>query len=106
MARKFGIDDLLPPLPKKFYQEKYNDKNWMRGVLRQKKQKWERELPDKLVARETAIANMDQTIIKARPSYKKQLQKRQQRAKTYVWKYFEVECENIWNGTWNPPGTL
>jgi hypothetical protein len=49
---------------------------------------------------------MDQTIIKARPSYKKQLQKRQQRAKTYVWKYFEVECENIWNGTWNPPGTL
>jgi len=84
MARKFGIQDLLPPLPKKFYEEKYNDKNWMRGVLRQKKQKWERELPDKLLAREKAIENMDETIIKARPSYKRQLQKRQQREKTYV----------------------
>lgn len=79
MARKFGIQDLLPPLVgRKFYEEKYEDKNWMRGVLFQKKQKWERELPDKLKAREDALAKMDETIIAARPTYKKQLKKRRQ----------------------------
>lgn len=84
MAKKFGIEDLLPPIPKTFYEEKYNNKNWMRGVLKQKKQKWERELPEKLLAREKAIQNMDEIIIKSRPSYKKQLLKRQQRRKDFV----------------------
>ncbi|KAK6198487.1 mitochondrial ribosomal protein MRPL25 [Scheffersomyces amazonensis] len=83
MARKFGIQDLLPPLPKKFYEEKYNNKNWMRGVLQQKKHKWERELPQKLEARKEALANMDEIIVKARPSYKKQIEKREARKKNW-----------------------
>ncbi|KAK6453662.1 mitochondrial ribosomal protein MRPL25 [Scheffersomyces xylosifermentans] len=83
MARKFGIQDLLPPLPKKFYEEKYFNKNWMRGVLTQKKRKWERDFPEKLEAREQAIAKMDETIAAARPRYKKQLEKKQQREKTW-----------------------
>ncbi|KAK6461326.1 mitochondrial ribosomal protein MRPL25 [Scheffersomyces coipomensis] len=83
MAKKFGIQDLLPPLPRKFYEEKYNDKNWMRGVLSQKKRKWEREFEDKLEVRKEAIANMDDIIVAARPSYKKQLQKRQAKQKTW-----------------------
>lgn len=83
MAYKFGIHDLLPPLPKKFYEEKYNEKNWMKGVLKQKKHKWERELPEKLAAREEAIANMDATIAASRPKYQKLRAKREQRAKTW-----------------------
>lgn len=84
MARKFGIQDLLPPLPhKKFYEDKYLQKNWMRGVLTQKKQKWERELPEKLKKREEALANMDQTIIAARPTYKAQLKKKEKKQRTW-----------------------
>ncbi|ODV79561.1 uncharacterized protein CANTADRAFT_20868 [Suhomyces tanzawaensis NRRL Y-17324] len=83
MARKFGIEELLPPTPKKYYEEKYDNKNWMRGVLTQKKKRWERELPEKLEAREQAIATMDETIAAVRPGYKKQIQKREARKKTW-----------------------
>ena len=83
MARKFGVADLLPAMPKRFYEEKYNDKHWMKGVLSHKKQKWERELPEKLAAREEAIRNMDATIVAARPDYKKQLAKKEQRKQTW-----------------------
>lgn len=84
MARKFGIEDMLPTIPKSFYQDKYDNKNWMKGVLKQKKHKWERELPEKLAAREKAIAGMDEIIINARPSYKRQLAKRERKRKTFV----------------------
>ncbi|RLV89767.1 54S ribosomal protein L25 mitochondrial [Spathaspora sp. JA1] len=83
MAYKFGIHDLLPPMPRKFYQDKYDNKNWMRGVLWQKKSKWERELPAKLEARKEALENMDDIIIEKRPSYRKQLEKQQQKKKTW-----------------------
>lgn len=83
MAYKFGIADLLPPMRRKFYAEKYNDKKWMRGVLNPKSQRWERELPEKLEARKEAIANMDDIIIAARPLYKKQVEKRKARARTW-----------------------
>lgn len=84
MARKYGIHDLLPPLPhKKFYEDKYINKNWMRGVLRPKGQKWEHALPEKLEAREKAIAEMDDIIVQARPSYKKHIAKREKNKKTW-----------------------
>lgn len=84
MARKFGIEDLLPPLPqKKFYEDKYANKNWMRGVLRPKGHKWQHALPEKLAAREKAIAEMDDIIVSARPSYKKQIAKREKNKRTW-----------------------
>ncbi|CCE86115.1 Piso0_005765 [Millerozyma farinosa CBS 7064] len=77
MAYKFGIQDLLPPIPhKRFYADKYYNKNWMRGVLFQKKHKWERGFPEKLKERQEAIAKMDEIIAEKRPSYKKQIAKR------------------------------
>ncbi|EGW33681.1 mitochondrial ribosomal protein MRPL25 [Spathaspora passalidarum NRRL Y-27907] len=82
-AYKFGLQDLLPPMPRKFYQDKFDNKNWMRGVLHQKKQKWERELPAKLEARKEAIENMDAIILEKRPRYKRQLEKQQQKKKTW-----------------------
>ncbi|CAG84915.1 DEHA2A13970p [Debaryomyces hansenii CBS767] len=84
MAHKFGIHDLLPPLPqKKFYEEKYNDKNWMRGVLNQKKHKWERNLPEKIKQKEAAISEMDEIIMATRPKYRKQVQKREETKKNW-----------------------
>ena len=84
MARKFGIESLLPPIPhKKFYEDKYINKNWMKGILSPKKHKWERVLPEKLQEREEAIEKMDETIAAHRPSYKKQLKKKEERQKTF-----------------------
>lgn len=84
MARKFGLQDLLPPIPhRKFYEDKYNNKNWMRGLSFQKKQKWERELSDKLEKRKAALESMDAKILAARPSYKKQIKKREERTRTW-----------------------
>ncbi|CAK7895722.1 54S ribosomal protein L25, mitochondrial [[Candida] anglica] len=84
LARKFGIEELLPPIPqKKFYSDKYENKNWMEGVLQPRLAKWEKELPEKLKQREEAIANMDATILAARSTYKKQLEKREANKRTW-----------------------
>lgn len=84
MARKLGIEKLLPPIPhKRFYEDKYNNKNWMRGVLNHKEPKWKRELPEKLEARKVAMEKMDEIIIAARPSYKKQLKKQEKNKRTW-----------------------
>lgn len=84
LARKFGLEDLLPPVPqRKFYEDKYNNKNWMKGVLNPKRAKWERELPAKLKQREEAIANMDATIVAARSTYRKNVERREQRKRTW-----------------------
>lgn len=83
LAYKFGVHDLLPPLPKKFYEDKYNNKNWMRGVLRHKQRKWERTIDEKLEERRQAINDMDKIISEARPSYKKQLKKQQTKKRSW-----------------------
>lgn len=84
LAKKFGLQDLLPPIPqKKFHEDKYNDKNWMKGVLNPKRAKWERELPEKLKKREEAIANMDETILAARSTFAKNIAKREERKRTW-----------------------
>lgn len=81
LAYKFGIHDLLPPTPRKFYDDKYDNKNWMRGLLFNKKKAWERKLPEKLAAREEALAKMDEKIATIRPGYKKHLAKQAERKK-------------------------
>lgn len=83
LAYKFGISDLLPPMPRKFYQEKYDNKNWMRGVFNPKGHKWERTLEQRTKERQEAIQNMDNIIAEARPSYKKQIKKRNAKKRTW-----------------------
>lgn len=83
MARKFGVHELLPPTPHRKFYDKYENKNWMRGVLNQKKHKWELALPEKIEQQKAAIAAMDETIVAVRPKYKKQIQKREKNKKTW-----------------------
>ncbi|RKP32283.1 hypothetical protein METBISCDRAFT_21552 [Metschnikowia bicuspidata] len=84
MALKFGIADLLPPFPqKRYHEDRYNNKKWMRGLLFQKKRKWERELPIKLEQRRIALEKMDETIVSVRPAYKKQIAKREVKKRTW-----------------------
>ncbi|KAG7663876.1 MRPL25 [[Candida] subhashii] len=81
LAYKFGIHTLLPPTPRKFYEDKYENKNWMRGVLYNKKSKRERERPEKLASKEEALAKMDETILAARPEFKKKFAKLEEKRK-------------------------
>lgn len=83
LSYKFGISDLIPPLPKEFYQDKYDNKNFMRGMLRFKKHKWERTMEDRVEARTKAIKDMDDIIVKQRPEYKKIIKKRRASERTW-----------------------
>ena len=84
LAKKFGVNDLLPPIPhKRFHEDKYLNKNWMEGVLNPRGTKAEKARPAKLKAQQEAIANMDEIIVAARPSYKKQIAKRESEKRTW-----------------------
>ena len=83
LAKKFGIHDLLPPTPRKFHEDKYTNKLWLHGMINPASKAKQEELDAKLKARAEAIANMDNIIIATRPSYKKVLEKREKRKKTW-----------------------
>ncbi|CAK9437632.1 mitochondrial 54S ribosomal protein mL59 [Lodderomyces beijingensis] len=79
MAKKFGIQDLLPPTPRKFHDEKYNNNKWMMGMVQPAGRANQAELDEKFRKRAEAIKNMDQIITEVRPSYKKLLRKRKEK---------------------------
>ncbi|KAI5957359.1 MRPL25 [Candida jiufengensis] len=83
LAKKFGIQDLLPPTPRKFHEDKYENKKWMQGMIQPAGRSDQAELEEKFRKREEAIKNMDNLIVKARPSYKKLLKKKEERRKTW-----------------------
>lgn len=83
LAKKFGIQDLLPPTPRKFHEDKYVNKKWMQGMVQPAGRADQAELEEKFKKREEAIKNMDKIIAKARPGYKKLLKKRQERKPTW-----------------------
>ncbi|RCK65955.1 54S ribosomal protein L25, mitochondrial [Candida viswanathii] len=83
MAKKFGIHDLLPPTPRKFHEDKYYNKNWVDSMVYPVDEVKLAAYEAKKKAREEAIANMDQIISEVRPNYKKLLEKRKKRARTW-----------------------
>ncbi|CAM9018171.1 unnamed protein product [Wickerhamomyces anomalus] len=68
IAYRHGIQDSLPPLAngKKFYQEKYDTKPLMKGVLRPKGAKYERERPLKEAKMKEALLHADEKIAELR----------------------------------------
>ncbi|KAI3406984.1 MRPL25 [Candida oxycetoniae] len=83
LAKKFGIQDLLPQTPRKFHEEKYNNKVWMQGMIKPAGRTNPAEIEEKLKKREEAIKNMDKIIVKARPGFKKLLKKRAEKQPTW-----------------------
>lgn len=84
MAYKFGLQDLLPPIPhKRFYEDKYNHRDWVRLVSTRKGTQKQLEAPAKRAARDEAVKNMNDIIIAARPGYKKQLKKQEKKKRTW-----------------------
>lgn len=64
LAYRYGIQDALPPLGngKKLYQDKYDNKKMMRGVLRPKGHKYDKERPIKDAQIKEALLHADEKI--------------------------------------------
>lgn len=85
MAYRFGITHLLPPMRKKFYEEKHETKAPVIGSLRFKLTKSERIAPQRQAEVDAALAKADETIAAARGTkYRSKLDKKSQRAKNFV----------------------
>ncbi|CCH43457.1 54S ribosomal protein L25, mitochondrial [Wickerhamomyces ciferrii] len=88
LAYRFGIQDYLPPLQngKKFYQEKYDSRPIMKGVLRPKGHKYERTAAERIAAREEAISKIDDVIAqhKSKRVLRDRAAKKEKRAKHWV----------------------
>lgn len=83
LAKKFGIQDLLPPTPRRFHEDKYHNKVWVQSMVNPVDEAKVAEYEARKLAKEEAIANMDKIITDVRPSYKKLLEKREGRKKTW-----------------------
>lgn len=86
LAYKFGIADLMPVMQntKKLYQEKYDSKPTLKGVLNPKGHKWERTYDERKKRMADGIANADKVLIQYRGSkYKKRLERRKKEQPTW-----------------------
>ena len=67
LAHRYGVQDMLPPITdKQFFEEKYENKKFMKGVLYPKGHKYELSRADKLKAMEDGIKNADNEILKVK----------------------------------------
>ncbi|CAI4063400.1 hypothetical protein SUVZ_07G3110 [Saccharomyces uvarum] len=79
LALRYGVQDFLPPIDntkKLFFEDKYDKKTLMKGVLLPKGHKHELKLNEKLKKREEALKNVDNLIASKKGSkYAKKLEK-------------------------------
>lgn len=85
MACLYGVQGFLPPMKKKFFEDKYQNKKMMKGVLLPKGHKHELQREGKLARMQEAIKNADKFIIDVKGAkYKRKLEaKKKQDAKTW-----------------------
>lgn len=80
LAHQYGLQNLLPPNKKLFFEEKYDQKKLMKGVLLPKGHKYELRYDEKMKKMEEAIKNADQFILETRgKKYLKKIEKRKQK---------------------------
>ncbi|SCU93891.1 LAME_0F05358g1_1 [Lachancea meyersii CBS 8951] len=85
LAHHYGLQELLPPRNKLFFQEKYDQKKFMKGVLLPKGHKHELAHSEKMQKMKAAIRNADEVILEAKGrKYARKLEKRKQ-GKTPSW---------------------
>lgn len=83
MASLYGVEDLLPPRNKMFFEEKYDNKKMMKGVLMPKGHKHELVHDEKMAKMTEAIRNADKYIMEVKGSkYKRRLEKKQEEQRT------------------------
>ncbi|KAI0463333.1 hypothetical protein LJB42_003356 [Komagataella kurtzmanii] len=87
LAYKFGVSDLLPTLNngKMFFQEKYDNKKPLRGVVNPKGHIWERTLEARKAAIQEAVSKADDILVEHRGmKYNRRLERRKTEQKTWV----------------------
>ncbi|SCU80458.1 LADA_0B07580g1_1 [Lachancea dasiensis] len=78
-AYEYGLHELLPPSNKLFYEQKYEQKKFMKGVLLPKGHKHELAQSAKLRTMKEAIKNADDYILEVKGrKYANKLEKRKQ----------------------------
>lgn len=86
-AKKYGIQSLLPGLlhNKQFYEAKYTNKTFMKGVLKPKGHKHEMTKEARKAKIEAAMESMEDKIAEVKGSrYKKKLEKKKKEGKSWV----------------------
>lgn len=83
MASLYGVQELLPPRNKMFFEEKYNNKKMMKGVLMPKGHKHELVHDEKMAKMADAIRNADRYILEVKGSkYRRRIERKQEEQKT------------------------
>lgn len=85
LASLHGVESFLPPINKLFYEEKYNNKTFMKGVLFPKGHKHELTMDAKLLKMKEGIKNADKLILESKGSkYARRLEKKKSNTKNWI----------------------
>lgn len=80
LAYRFGVQDLLPQTNKQFFEEKYNNKKFMRGILTPKGHKHELNMEERMKRKAEGIANAEKILAEVKGSkYKRRMEKVQEK---------------------------
>ncbi|AQZ09650.1 MRPL25 (YGR076C) [Zygosaccharomyces parabailii] len=83
LASLYGVQVLLPPKNKMFFEEKYANKKMMKGVLLPKGHKHELMHDEKMAKMAEAIKNADKYIMEVKGSkYKRRLERKKEAERT------------------------
>lgn len=80
LAYRYGVQDLLPQTNKQFFEEKYNNKKFMRGILTPKGHKHELNMEERMKRKAEGIANAEKILAEVKGSkYKRRMEKVQEK---------------------------
>lgn len=80
-AQQYGIADLLPSVNRSFYEDKYQTKKFMKGVLKPKGHKHELNKPERKAQVDQAMEQMESKIAKVKGSkYRARLQNKKEKS--------------------------
>ncbi|AGO12548.1 AaceriAER207Cp [[Ashbya] aceris (nom. inval.)] len=84
LAYNYGLQDMLPPSKKLFFEEKYEQKKLTKAVVFPKGEKHERMRAQRVAEMEEAIKNADQFILEARGAkYARRLERKKEKERTW-----------------------
>ncbi|KAL3233033.1 Large ribosomal subunit protein mL59 [Nakaseomyces bracarensis] len=80
LAHRYGVQEFLPPTDKKFFEEKYENKKFMRGILSPKGHKHENNMEERMRVKAQGIANAQKILEEAKGSkYKRKASQREEK---------------------------
>jgi large subunit ribosomal protein L25 len=87
LAYRFGVQDCLPQLQgdKKFYEERYDANPYLKGTLRPKGRKYERNMSERKGKIMEALEKADEKIVAVKGNkYKRLLERRESKSQTWI----------------------